>query len=176
MWRPSSYIWYSRKISSEGLEWPAGADRLQRTEVRGSHAAWSPIWERGLLSHLARTATIQIARIFENLVCVTGFNFMRNYVLAIPNWPNVPRCSQSFAFSPGALWFSWYIYILIIDDILYFPDRVSLWKPAEASSQMNWSILVHFQYVCHCCDIHQKQLLFRRMLLISSSARFTPSL
>ena len=85
-----------------------------------------------VVSPCARTATIQIANIFENLD-VPGFNFMRNYVLAIPNWPNVPRCSQSFAFSPGALWFSWYYYI-VIDDILYFPDRVSLWKPAEAGT------------------------------------------
>ena len=59
--------------------------------------------------NLARTVTIQIVRIFDNLG-VSGFNFMRNYVLAIPNWPNVPRCSQSFAFSPGTIWFSWYYY------------------------------------------------------------------
>ena len=72
-----------------------------------------------VVSPCARTVTIQIARIFENLG-VPGFNFMRNYVLAIPNWPNVPRCSQSFAFSLGALWFSWY-YIIYMKMVILKP-------------------------------------------------------
>ena len=89
-----------------------------------------------VVSPCARTATIQITRTFDNLD-VAGFNFMRNYVLAIPNWPNVPRCSQSFAFSPGALWFSC---IYIIDDWWHtvFPwPRVSL--------KTGWSREKHLQ-------------------------------
>ena len=45
------------------------------------------ISERDLLSHFARTASIQIARIFDNLG-VASFRVMRNYVLSIPNWQN----------------------------------------------------------------------------------------
>ena len=73
------------------LEWPAGP---RPASAFPGNVACCLIF--------ARTPTIQIATIFENLH-VTGYNLMRNYHLSIPNWPYVPRCSQSSAVSPSAL-------------------------------------------------------------------------
>ena len=56
----------------------------------------------GIVLPCARTDPTQIARIFEN-PGVAGFYLMRNYVLDLPDWQNVPRWSQSSAFSLGAL-------------------------------------------------------------------------
>ena len=86
---------------------PGGRPGLLGLSSRFSCWLKSDLGTWSIVSPCARTDPIQIARIFENLDA-PGFYFMRNYVLDIPNWQNVPRWSQSSAFSLGALWFSWY--------------------------------------------------------------------
>ena len=79
-----------------------------------------------VVSPCARTATIQIARTFDNLD-VAGFNFMRNYmyVLAIPIGRMSLDALNLSLFRLAHPDFRDIIYYYIIDDILDFPDRVS---------------------------------------------------
>ena len=58
----------------------------------------------------------EIFRIFENHR-VTTFFLMRNYHLSIPNWPNVPRASQSSAVSPSA-WRLSCLSIIVADTVV----------------------------------------------------------
>ena len=74
----------------------SGAIRLQRLEVHfGTYA----------IDCLILAVRINLSR--PNLHRTWRFNFMRNYVLNFAFLPNVPRCSQSFAFSLRVSGFSW---------------------------------------------------------------------
>ena len=126
------------------LEWPpVGRPGLLGLSSRFSCWLKSDLGTWSIVSPCARTDPIQIARIFENLH-VHGFYFMRNYVLDIPNWQNVPRWSQSSAFSLGALWFSWYVrhwlHDLILPTVDLSENRASpgLWSVAGTNGQRHW--------------------------------------
>ena len=105
---------------------PGGRPGLLGLSSRFSCWLKSDLGTWSIVSPCARTDPIQIARIFDNLDA-PGLNFMRNYVLDIPNWQNVPRCSQSSAFSLGAMWFS----CPSLNSWPDSPNRGPLWKPGK---------------------------------------------
>ena len=117
---------------------PGGRPGLLGLSSRFSCWLKSDLGMWSIVSPCARTAPIQLARIFE-LDVVPGFYLMRNYVLDIPNWQNVPRWSQSSAFSLGALWLSCIYYYQCYFFTVYTVKFYGMDFELTSRTVKNWS-------------------------------------